>query len=290
MAGKRHSRSEIEEMLKEAVELQAGGKRIADVADKLGVSKQTLFRWRREYGGDIDGVAVPRRTTRKTILDTAERLLAEQGMAVSLRRIMSEAKVNIAAIHYHFGDRQALIDALVDRRLGTINGARLKCLAEARERSDPARLEELVQAFMGPSIEASLSADPGWQHFSRFLVWLVNDPQTTSRTLLKDVYGELHPRFQAAFRHQLPRLSETDFHWRYHSMIAIMAAAVHNRDRLVRLSAGDCGSEDYSATMAALTPIAIAIWTAPPSNAGIEHTAVGIESLDAAVLTRNLHA
>ena len=132
-----------------------------------------------------------------------------EGMAVSLRRIMSEARVNIAAIHYHFGDRQALIDALVDRRLGTVNGARLKRLAEARERSDPAGLEDIVQAFMGPSVEASLSADSGWQHFSRFLVWLVNDPQTTSRTLLKNVYGELHPRFQAAFRNRLPHLSAT---------------------------------------------------------------------------------
>ena len=53
------------------------------------------------------------RTTRKTILDTAARLLAEEGMAVSLRRIMSTANVNIAAIHYHFGERQALIDAAV---------------------------------------------------------------------------------------------------------------------------------------------------------------------------------
>ena len=290
MAGKRHSRSEIEDMLKEAAELQTGGKRIADVADTLGISKQTLFRWRRKYGTDVDGLAVPRRTTRKTILDTAERLLAEEGMAVSLRRIMSEARVNIAAIHYHFGDRQALIDALVDRRLGTVNGARLKRLAEARQRSDPARLEDIVQAFMGPSVEASLSADSGWQHFSRFLVWLVNDPQTTSRTLLKNVYGELHPRFQAAFRNRLPHLSATDFHWRYHSMIAVMAAAVHNRDRLIRLSAGDCGSEGFSATMAALTPIAIAIWTAPPSSVGVEHVAVGIESLDAAVFARKMNA
>ena len=284
MAGKRHSRSEIEGLLKKAARLQAGGKRVVDVAGRLGVSKQTLFRWRREFGDEVNGLGVPQRTTRKTILDTAERLLAEEGMAVSLRRIMSKAKVNIAAIHYHFGDRQALIDALVDRRLGTINGARLKRLAEARERSDPAGIEDLVQAFMGPSVEASLSADPGWQHFSRFLVWLVNDPQTTSRTLLKNVYGELHPRFQAAFRKRKPDLSETDFHWRYHSMIAIMAAAGHNRDRLIRLSGGECGNEDYSATMAALTPIAVAIWTAPPSNAGVEHVTVGIESLDATAI------
>lgn len=281
MAGKRHSRTQIESKLREAAELQADGRKLSSVAKDLGISKQTLFRWRRDYGGEVEGLSAPQKTTRKTILDAAEKLLANEGMAVSLRRIMSEANVNIAAINYHFGDRQALIDALVDRRLGTINGARLNRLASAEVKSDPARLEDLIQAFIGPSVEASLSADSGWQNFSRFLVWLVNDPQTTSKSMLQNVYGELHPRFQAAFRNRLPQLASADFHWRYNSMIAIQAAAIHNRDRLIRLSAGDCGYEGYSRSMALLMPVATAIWTAPPSLPGEEYDSIGLETLDA---------
>jgi AcrR family transcriptional regulator len=38
--------------------------------------------------------------TKQTILDTAERLIAEKGIdAVSLRSITSEASVNLAAVH-----------------------------------------------------------------------------------------------------------------------------------------------------------------------------------------------
>ena len=40
--GKGHSSSEIEDMPKQAVELQAGGKRIADVADNLADCLETM--------------------------------------------------------------------------------------------------------------------------------------------------------------------------------------------------------------------------------------------------------
>jgi hypothetical protein len=41
--------------------------------------------------------------TKERILDTAERLFAEQGYAAtSLRGIIAEAGVNLAAVHYHF--------------------------------------------------------------------------------------------------------------------------------------------------------------------------------------------
>ena len=101
MAGKRHDQQEIEKKLQHAAKLLANGEPIAAIARKLEISKQTLFRWRREYGSLDDRLLAPRNRTRHSILDTAERLLAQEGMSVSLRRIMAEADVNIAAINYH---------------------------------------------------------------------------------------------------------------------------------------------------------------------------------------------
>ena len=47
--------------------------------------------------------------TKEQILNAAEKLFAEHGIeAVSLRSIISEAGVNLAAIHYHFGSREGL--------------------------------------------------------------------------------------------------------------------------------------------------------------------------------------
>ena len=48
--------------------------------------------------------------TRERILETAERLFAESGFeGASVRAITSEAQVNLAALHYHFGSKDQLI-------------------------------------------------------------------------------------------------------------------------------------------------------------------------------------
>ena len=70
--------------------------------------------------------------TKQRILDSAERLFAEYGFAgVSLRTIIADAKVNLAAIHYHYRSKEALFDAVILRRLEPINRERLELLDAA---------------------------------------------------------------------------------------------------------------------------------------------------------------
>lgn len=51
MAIKRHSPEQIIFKLREAEVALAQGQRVPDVCRKLGVTEQTYYRWRREYGG-----------------------------------------------------------------------------------------------------------------------------------------------------------------------------------------------------------------------------------------------
>lgn len=56
-------------------------------------------------------------TTKNRILDTAEKLFAKQGFAAtSLRAIIKEADVNTASVHYHFGSKEGLIEAVLKRQ------------------------------------------------------------------------------------------------------------------------------------------------------------------------------
>jgi putative transposase len=48
---KRFSAEQIISNLREAEVLQAGGAPIREVCKKLGITDQTFYRWRREYGG-----------------------------------------------------------------------------------------------------------------------------------------------------------------------------------------------------------------------------------------------
>jgi transposase-like protein len=51
MQRKRHSPEQIIRKLREAEVELGGGAAVADVCRKLGISEQTYFRWRNQYGG-----------------------------------------------------------------------------------------------------------------------------------------------------------------------------------------------------------------------------------------------
>src|SRR4051812_50014156 len=74
--------------------------------------------------------------TKEIILDTAERLFAERSYAsVSLREITAEAGVNLAAVNYHFGSKDALLLAVFQRRAVDLNRERPNLLREAESRA-----------------------------------------------------------------------------------------------------------------------------------------------------------
>src|SRR5437773_2528440 len=95
--------------------------------------------------------------TRSRILDVAEELFGEQGFErVSIRAITKKARVNLAAINYHFGSKEDLIAAVFERRVLPVNKARLTALdAVQRSRGKNPKLEEILEAFIRPTIECS---------------------------------------------------------------------------------------------------------------------------------------
>ena len=72
--------------------------------------------------------------TKERILNAAERLFGEHGFAgTSLRAITKEAGVNLAAIHYHFGSKEALLLEALHRYAAPVNQQRLQLLQEVED-------------------------------------------------------------------------------------------------------------------------------------------------------------
>jgi len=91
--------------------------------------------------------------TKQKILDTAERLFGIRGIAAtSLRHIIAEAGVNLAAIHYHYGSKEELLDEVVMRKAGPVNEARLRSWTGMRRKpgSGPLAVEKVLEAFLAP--------------------------------------------------------------------------------------------------------------------------------------------
>src|SRR5581483_10033478 len=91
-------------------------------------------------------------STKDRILDAAERLFGARGFeATPLRAITAEAGVNLAAVNYHFQSKEALIRAVIARRIGPVNERRLKLLDAAE--AGALSVEQVIDAFVRPVIE-----------------------------------------------------------------------------------------------------------------------------------------
>jgi len=119
-------------------------------------------------------------STRQRILDTAERLFADRGFhATTLRQITREADVNLAAVNYHHGSKDALILAVFQRRLDELNSERLARLDRVLAESDPPELEKVMEAFIYPALLLTTRPEGDGGRFMRLLMraWSENATQ-----------------------------------------------------------------------------------------------------------------
>ena len=91
-------------------------------------------------------------STKDRILSAAEELFAQHGFAgTSLRQVTSQADVNIAAVNYHFGSKENLVNEVFRRRMDEMTADRMARL-EAARRDHPDDLEALLAAFVEPAL------------------------------------------------------------------------------------------------------------------------------------------
>jgi len=152
-------------------------------------------------------------STKQRILEAAENLFARHGFAgASLRQVTATAQVNLAAVNYHFGSKDRLIEEVFRRRLDELNARRLVALKRALARSKPT-LEDVLAAFIKPALELSLDRSGG-QAFVRVLARAYAEYNERLRKFLSDNYGHVLKEFAAAFTALLPQLEKEELYWR----------------------------------------------------------------------------
>ena len=158
--------------------------------------------------------------TKQKILDSAERLFGEQGYgATSLRQVIAEAGVNLAAIHYHFGSKEELVDAVILRKAEPVNRERLEMLGrlEAEAGDRPVAMEQILEAFLAPAV-SRVAANP---EFSKLMGRLLGEGMMPA--VVDKHFRHVGMRFVKAMAKTLPELSPVELGWRIHFMIGAMA-------------------------------------------------------------------
>jgi len=154
--------------------------------------------------------AAPLSDTAVHILEVAERLFAHNGMdKVSIREILrASGQSNLSAAHYHFGSRDALVGALLARRIRAINAVRHQRLDALETTGRDTNVHAIVAATIGALAEV-VKTMPWGPDYVRVAaqalfvhnkaVWAYLDPQTMSghtrcNAMLRRALSHLPPR------------------------------------------------------------------------------------------------
>jgi AcrR family transcriptional regulator len=187
----------------------------------------------------------PQHETRTRILDTAEELFMLHGFeGTSMRVLTSSAGVNLAAVNYHFGSKDALIEALFRRRLDPMNAARLAELERLETEAAGRALspDRIIRAFIGPSLLLMEDAKAGGRNFIRLLGRTYTEPTKPIRVLIGQLYAPTMARYKAALERAMPQMPVGELIWRMHFMFGTLAYTLAATDT-VQLIAG-CKPED----------------------------------------------
>lgn len=183
--------------------------------------------------------------TRERLLDKAEELFAQRGFeTVSLRDLTQAAGTNLAAVNYHFGSKERLIDCIIERALNPINEERLALLAEARKSAGPSgpSIEVILQGFLEPVVRRiRRSAMPEKLFFKlmgRCLMERANQLPASTLPLLGTVIAE----FSKALRQCSPGLDLARVMWRLNFTIGALVHTLIHGELIERITQGAVGA------------------------------------------------
>ena len=164
--------------------------------------------------------------TRNRIIEAAEKLFAVRSIeGVSIRDITKAAGVNLAAINYHFGTKQALAAEVIKLCIDPVNARRLELLDEVEKAAGekPPKLEAVLEAMIRPAVERGFDHEQDSGTFLSLTGRCLSEPNVEIEQIVKMHFEKLIRRFDAAYLRALPGLQTEELFWR----IKFMVGALH---------------------------------------------------------------
>lgn len=183
--------------------------------------------------------------TRDAILDAAEDLFSKHGFyGVTIREVAREAGVDTALVHYYFGAKRDLFDAVFTRRAEVWNNERVAAIDRyAASAGEAMTLEGLLEAFLRPPFEWSLKGGPGWKHYAALVAQTNANPTFGGETMAR-YFDPAIRRLIELIGQVLTQARDVDLYWGYHNLSGALTLTLGETGRLDRLSGGLCRSGD----------------------------------------------
>ena len=173
--------------------------------------------------------------TKQRILDAAEHLFARNGYhATSLRGITTTADANLAAVNYHFGSKEALLEAVIVRRLDPLNEIRRGQLEALLQKAELAGelpcCREVLRAFVEPTLRLRQQGSEA-EDFIALIGRTLAEPRGIAMSIFLRHMQPLLQRIFQALALSLPALTEQDLFWRMHFTMGCLSHIMRCHER-----------------------------------------------------------
>ena len=206
--------------------------------------------------------------TSSRILDAAEIIFAKKGYeSASIRRITSLAGVDLGSVRYHFGSKDRLFGAVMERRLRPLCEERARRLdaLEAEWGDEPVPVERLIESFVRPAVDLICDREHGrcWMN----LIGRVRVEPGSYLDSVQVMYAEILKRYLALFARAIPDLCEEEQAYRFYFLFGVEVNTLVDDGTLRALRPGlPVVYEDPDAVVAHLVRFASAGMRAPAAG------------------------
>lgn len=175
--------------------------------------------------------SAPTHPTKTAIMDAAERMMARHGLdGVSIRSILAEAGANTAALHYHFGSKENLVEAILARRGREMNTIRRGMLDVLGAREQPPSTYDIVGAVVDPLLFLLRRDGEAGRSFIRFLARLQTDRTPVHLELEDRYFPDIRKRIARMLRGACPPMTKSQLSERTTMMLDAMLHSLANAD------------------------------------------------------------
>ncbi len=160
--------------------------------------------------------------TKNRIIESAESLFARHGYAAtSLRDITDAAGANVAAVNYHFGSKEALLIAVLDRTVGPIGPRRTALLDEFETAGEPS-IAQVLTAYLLPPLEVIAELRARDTELPRFVSRMYTEGSQLMNQVMGRQFAETQTRFMGALRPLLPDVNDDELLWRLRCVVGVI--------------------------------------------------------------------
>lgn len=160
---------------------------------------------------------------KEQILDVAEGAIARDGYAgTTLRNIVGQANVNLAAVHYHFGSKEDLLRAVLARISQPIVAAQLVALEQLMANGDrPLTVEAILRAYLSPALSCVVQHHKARPLRAQFIGRSRTEPDPVQQ-IAADQFRPGTDKVLDVLQRALPDQSRSQLEWKLDLVVACL--------------------------------------------------------------------